>query len=574
MKHFTDYRIRCAKCKTIPYIDEIIYHKYGFITYHCKCGVHYISLSCFMNNLCVKSNENFDSPEEFNYCYKHKEKVHKSYCKQCKVYECCSCNNSHLSHNPDYTDDFLFSNDKVYSLIDDCDIAYNTIKENLSTKKNKIVESIEKEIEQLHRDKEEIETNYKNNTTMNNQLYKLINILGNNYSTSKTMLNFMNLSHYINFNLIYKANTVSYDSFPDIESDRAYVHPLIYRIMKFDVQLNRENIIMEKTLHQKAIEFIDKCKNTFVIHINKETKLRNLTYDYTKKLKESEGFIRLDEKVNSSQYLRNTIFSIQVDESHFAIVFLYPNELRIFNSKTYQCIMIIEYNKDEKPKGLIKRENNSIDLCTNNSITNYQFDFVNKTYEIESFVNNTTISSVLLLKDTYIIDLGNKVLTIINLKVYSLYEHEHINIIHMCKAPIDKLVIMTENKLTFWNVWTKEIIHEMTSAYSYIANSCVVDDKRIIVMNEVAFNVIDCNLYVIENVIMLPKFTNYNFKMLNVDGVIILSIENILYRMETDTYERKEIIKINEFSNVGEISSIGNRRIAIIGDNAILFYKY
>ena len=57
MKHFTDYRIRCAKCKTIPYIDEIIYHKYGFITYHCKCGVHYISLSCFMNNLCVKSNE-------------------------------------------------------------------------------------------------------------------------------------------------------------------------------------------------------------------------------------------------------------------------------------------------------------------------------------------------------------------------------------------------------------------------------------------------------------------------------------------------------------------------------------
>ena len=97
--------------------------------------------------------------------------------------------------------------------------------------------------------------------------------------------------------------------------------------MKFDVQLNRENIIMEKTLHQKAIEFIDKCKNTFVIHINKETKLRNLTYDYTKKLKESEGFIRLDEKVNSSQYLRNTIFSIQVDESHFAIVFLYPNEL-------------------------------------------------------------------------------------------------------------------------------------------------------------------------------------------------------------------------------------------------------
>ena len=77
MKHFTDYRIRCAKCKTIPYIDEIIYHKYGFITYHCKCGVHYISLSCFMNNLCVKSNENFDSPEEFNYCYKHKEKVHK-----------------------------------------------------------------------------------------------------------------------------------------------------------------------------------------------------------------------------------------------------------------------------------------------------------------------------------------------------------------------------------------------------------------------------------------------------------------------------------------------------------------
>ena len=30
MKHFTDYRIRCAKCKTIPYIDEIIYHKYGF----------------------------------------------------------------------------------------------------------------------------------------------------------------------------------------------------------------------------------------------------------------------------------------------------------------------------------------------------------------------------------------------------------------------------------------------------------------------------------------------------------------------------------------------------------------
>ena len=62
--------------------------------------------------------------------------------------------------------------------------------------------------------------------------------------------------------------------------------------------------------------------------------------------------------------------------------------------------------------------------------------------------------------------------------------------------------------------------------------------------------------------------------MLNVDGVIILSIENILYRMETDTYERKEIIKINEFSNVGEISSIGNRRIAIIGDNAILFYKY
>ena len=160
------------------------------------------------------------------------------------------------------------------------------------------------------------------------------------------------------------------------------------------------------------------------------------------------------------------------------------------------------------------------------------------------------------------------------LKVYSLYEHEHINIIHMCKAPIDKLVIMTENKLTFWNVWTKEIIHEMTSAYSYIANSCVVDDKRIIVMNEVAFNVIDCNLYVIENVIMLPKFTNYNYKMLNVDGVIILSIENILYRMETDTYERKEIIKINEFSNVGEISSIGNRRIAIIGDNAILFYKY
>ena len=93
-------------------------------------------------------------------------------------------------------------------------------------------------------------------------------------------------------------------------------------------------------------------------------------------------------------------------------------------------------------------------------------------------------------------------------------------------------------------------------------------------MNEVAFNVIDSNLYVIENVIMLPKFTNYNFKMLNVDGVIILSIENILYRMETDTYERKEIIKINEFSNVGEISSIGNRRIAIIGDNAILFYKY
>ena len=67
-----------------------------------------------------------------------------------------------------------------------------------------IIKSIEREIEQLLRDKEEIETNYKNNTTMNNQLYKLINILGNNYSTSKTMLNFMNLSHYINFNLIYK----------------------------------------------------------------------------------------------------------------------------------------------------------------------------------------------------------------------------------------------------------------------------------------------------------------------------------------------------------------------------------
>ena len=574
MKHFTEYRIRCTKCKTIPYIDEIIYHKYGFITYHCKCGVHYISLSCFMNNLCIKSNENFDSPEEFNYCYKHKEKVHKSYCKRCKVYECYSCDDSHISHNSDYKDDFLFSNDKINSLINDCDIAYNTIKENLSTKKNKIIKSIEREIEQLIRDKEEIETNYKNNTTMNNQLYQLINILCNNYSTSKTMLNYMNLSHYINFNFIYKPNTVSYESFPDLESDRVYVHPLIHVIEKFDVQLNRNNIIYEKTLHEKAIDFIDQCKNTFVIHINKETKLRNLTYDYTKKLKESEGFILLDEKVNSFQNLRNKIFSTEVDESHFAIVFLYPNELRIFDSKTYQCIMIIEYDKHEKPKGFIKRENNSIDMCTNKSITNYKFNFAKNTYDTVSFVRNAQISSVVLIKNVHIIDLGKEVIAIINEMVYTLYKHENIDIIHMFKAPIDKLVIMTENKLTFWNVWTKEIIHEMTSAYSYIGNSCVVDDKRIIVMNEVAFNVIDCNLYVIENVIMLPKFTNYNFKMLNVDGVIILSIENILYRMETDTYERKEIIRINEFSNVGEISSIGNRRIAIIGDNAILFYKY
>lgn len=268
-EYYSNEFMLCPKCRVNYHIQDLHLFNSETVTIKCNCGSFTKGLAqviesstfylhkTFEKNNFLFGNKNCSKPiklELSNHNCSHGNKSI-SYCHECSQYLCTRCFPSHKNHIC-YDENLLE---------EDYEIRSDGFIESLSINYKILINQIDLAINQLSKDKEEVEKSYQENIQKNQLLNEFILRLYHNYKLSGKS-NFINYLNYYNY---------SYDS----------------EFFKIREVLTCENV------HAESIKFIDYCKNNYFITLphqqnNKITFIRNVISQYQERYGENNNYVK------------------------------------------------------------------------------------------------------------------------------------------------------------------------------------------------------------------------------------------------------------------------------------------
>ena len=243
-EYFIEISLICSLCHRYIHILEFSSVEGKNLKTKCKCGIRTQTLEKFLEiNSYIKKDEqskidyvftdksgnNAITLDTSNLNCKHGNKSN-GFCHTCSEYLCSICLNEHKNH---VVYDEKMIKDKIH-FSEFVQEIYGIFENSLKLNYKLLINQIDTIINQLTRDKEEIEKNYRNNINNNKLLYDLALGLQNNYILSP--YNYVNYANFANFS-----------------------HPNNIFKMK--------EVLSPLTIHSESLKFIEYCKNQHFIII-------------------------------------------------------------------------------------------------------------------------------------------------------------------------------------------------------------------------------------------------------------------------------------------------------------------
>lgn len=579
--------ICCFNCHATPAIKHLFFNERWIIQYECGCGNYSIQLEKFIKLFAVSSHLDIKSQDK---CLYHKFDI-KKYCKDCRTFLCLTCIQTHNYHKIVDINDFYFSNSYYKEIKRKFSFATQSITNNMSKEKDKMLTIITNKIEELQKDNETLIKAYEKNCQINHQLNTFIQCLFENYDTSKSkQLHYVNLLNIGKFNLLYKE---AYNS--NQENTDIYQYDYLDYPEKeiYEDKLKRKQQKLELTVHQQCQQFINKCKNTFII-TKENSYLTGYKY-YTYQPFGIKSYFIMDEleflyknlKFNDDKKIIITK-SLVIDEKRFAIYGSTFLDMLIINTKSKCIEKELQYreNPHQLPNifQLIVKIDDSKCLLFNGSqtgflyINNRKYPFKKIHYIRGVFYfalqlknKNTVLSSdffiyiydfqfnhqklIKRIRSEYniraILECGHENLIVLNKKFISFYETKTYQKVHEYEFYCDSMDIIkmiSKNKFIYL---PKQTEYYMTTLYLY--NCCPFQMETIIELQDGGIKY--CDFY-------------------DIDDAIILTINNSVYSMDKRKYEKSKLFIVNNFYKIECITPLPNRQLALIGDDGIVYYNY
>lgn len=597
-----DKPICCSNCHIVPLIKNLFFNERWIVQYECGCGVYSILLEKFMKFFSVANDLNLQSQ---NKCLYHKIDI-KKYCKDCRTFLCPKCIQAHWNHKIDGISYLLFRDSNYNKIKSKFSFATQSITSNMNKEKDKMMTVLTNKIEELEKDKEKLIQSYEKNRQINHQLTTLVQCLFDNYEISKRKhLHYINLKNIGKFNLLYKeeqeeqeeqeeANDYEDDSY-DPENEAYVDDDLGSRpVESKGAKLKRQKQKLDLSVHQQCQQFIDKCQNTFIL-INENSHLTGHKFltqqsfgDLKHYIKDEITFIT-DKRLLEKRGIKNVTNALAIDEKRFAIIDPTTMSVLIINSESKyiekELRFIEDYCSTINLTQLIVKLDNSKCLLFNGSQTGYlyinngrcnfkQIHNINSFFYFALLLKNKNLAlssseGILYIYDfkshykkiikkidhsytvTAILECGHNNLILIAQEYIAFYDTKTYKELHeydFYGGPLDIIKMVGKNKFIRF---PKGAEFYMTTLYLY--NCCPFQHETTIVLQDGGIKY--CNFY-------------------DIDGSIILTLNNVIYSMDKEKFEKRKLFIVSNFYTIDCITPLPNRKLAIIGGDGIIYYNY
>lgn len=578
----------CRKCCTVPLINSIYYEE-GILksSYTCECGRRNSKFGTLFYLLNTTPTKDVKIKQSI-YCKSHKELQKKHYCVNCETLVCSNCDSSHSEHT---LNDVLFNKDSFNQLKDDFTFASNSITSKINQEKESLLAQIEETITQLNNDKNRMLKFYEINKRNNNQLIQLVTLLFNNYEhSSENYTNYLNLRNWTKFNLSQMKTDANDDH--DV-NPKYYYQPeesnhsdRYYRTLTFkEKELNRRSRETNtKSLHQQVEQFVKNCTNCLILINIKKTYLSNLTIDYIKILQPIEEFpVVLESLIYFKGYTKTTNLCLELPNNKLAIVFTNYECIRVYDTSNYRCIKLMPsvfvhtmYN----PR-IMKLEDNTFVVYDGNEQNHFSLDDID-IYNLRSIKVGESIVKMLHTDNGYFI------LTSLSL-FYKKYSYDKIyylllefenngmygkDLMECCHGHLILNMTFLFLIVEIDNEGCSAIIYEHSKVENGISKMTSMDEDRIAFWIEDYIMIFNCDLFQTETCIKFMIDTGLNSNFCYVDGALIVTETNNLYIIDTENYICDRKYLFNKYYTIGNVIPLANRKIAIILNSEIIFFKY
>ena len=570
----TQSMLKCSNCLSVPLIQSLsLYAHSSYIQYECKCGKRNTFLNTFLK-YCVYQLKNNDSivndDSQMIYCMLHdNQKMDKQYCNKCKIIFCPICDQNHEPHEqllPFVQEEEI--NQTEEKLKENKEKFYSRMLEN----KELILKEINETIFKLNNDKKNIINAYNYNKRTNDSLYYylscLINSIRYNRENSNNYINYLMLSE-----IREEKKEIEHKSIDLFSQIRAY-NPEDYPLdIDFEYQ-RRQREPFIKSLDERIDNYINQCNSSFLIYTQK-TKLSNLQLN--NRLFFSSNKCNLFKESIVREEIQKILISQKSFTSYFLTYSNYPVEINLYSIKEEKFGFGPEhpiFNNLREPQiiegdpfeFLIYDRYNHFYLVNIKIKGVYRLPGIEETKQI---IKLSTGGYLFCTKDAlfYTEELKQEASFLFETKTQDYC----INIMEY--SPYHILICYT-TVIDFYDI--EEEIALYRKNMNCCSNICILNEMKIAIWDEKYIEVFNCKNFQTETTIEFMQNTGIVSHMLNVDGILLVSETNKVYRVDLDTYKINKIIQLNDYYAIrGIVAAESNiRKIAIIEDLEILFYTY
>ena len=547
----------CMKCHQFPLINSLKKDDDLIINTQCRCGNFISTLTHYLKHFIITS---------------------KDITKEIQNKECMeNVQDEEFPH-----DDKMITNEQIEKIKDECYVSFKEITSHLLQRKNELIKEIEQTINQLLLDKERIKHNYQKNIDNNNNLLKLICSLINNYKKECINVNYSNLIKWSDFNHCYSKSC--YTDEKDAKKEKSNDEQLLYNYYFIpDPVRKQKNSIKKKPLEEEIKSFLNQLKFTFIINFA-QTKLSNLTFDYHKHIPDNKGsFIKESKWITNPKQYTNYINAFEFTDNRIVAVFSSLQEARVYDINTYQCLEIsklevfylmedhhiLSYSKDHH---LLYNGYLNIDVHPSPRFKNVigfyrlEFNWIHQDEKVYSIIQ--------LAKGGYVLQTSYSLIFLENLYDYNkiIIEKDvfgYNSFLHEC---CHQHVLSIDDRIAVWDMDKKKRIFSLNIKKYNNASQCGHNKYAIWYNNLI--DIFNCETFQVETIIEFNYNTYLLSHMLLVEGVLVITEGNTVYIMDLEEYTITEKIILNKYYQIGSIVALSNRRLAIIQDEDIYFYKY
>lgn len=576
--------VRTPYNSTPPFIISLFFQSSWNISYCDGMSQYNIPLEKYLK-IYYSSHINKDY---IMHCNLHKTNEVNKYCKLCQIFFCSSCMQMHNDHQIISIDELKFDNSQYQMIKKKCDTSYYTITENIKKEKDLFLETLNEEIEKLKIDRDNLIKAYEKNYKTNTQLFSYFHTLFNSYEASSTKyLHYLNIINSGNFNLLYTKK--EFISKKEKEKLKNYVEKIDFtdnrNIENQEEKRTRKLQKLKISLHEKCIQLINKCNNTFMI-IKNNTQLSACKFLVNQSLI-PEGLYIYNEYEFFQQFCGQSLEYPEllceiIDEKRFALYHSKLSKILIINTKKKSSEKVIKINYPSNQRlyrKMMMKVNDSKMLVSNGydfltlDLHKYKVDYFFSSEERQYVFDAVKLknNNIILLCETGVILYNNNLE-----KIKKLYELEDPSYTRIFECEHNKIMTVSTDELIFRNIDTFEPLtesYESSICYNnnvyFIKNKIIdtsIDIPQIIIYNccpfqyETIINIQDGNI----------KYCNFYY----IDDAIIFTLNNIICSMDLTRFQISKMFIVNRFYKIYNIIALPNRRIAVIGDDSIFYYSY